>query len=47
VIAYTNKSLRKSNNDSKKQRKLAIVRIRGRLKLRILKQGVRLELRLE
>jgi hypothetical protein len=47
VIAYTNKSSRKSNNNSKKQRKLAIARIRGRLKLVILKQDVRLELRLE
>jgi hypothetical protein len=37
IIAYTNKSLRKSNNNFKKQRQLAITRIRGRLKLRILK----------
>jgi hypothetical protein len=47
VIASTNKSSRKSNNDSKKQRKFTIVRNRGKLKLRLLKQGVQLELRLE
>jgi hypothetical protein len=47
VIASSNKGLRRSNNNSKKQRWLAIVRLKGKLKLRLLKQGVRLELRLE
>jgi hypothetical protein len=46
VIAYTNKGLRKSNNNSKKQRELTIVRNKGRPRLRLLKQGARLGLRL-
>ena len=47
MIVSSNKGSKKSNNNSKKQRELAIVRCRGRPKLGLLKQGAKLELRLE